>query len=45
MAGALEWAPAREVVAGQVAADVVDGEPQATGEQVGTEAGDGNVGV
>jgi hypothetical protein len=44
VAGPIQWAPAREVVAGQIAADVVDGDPQTAGEQVGTEAGGGNVG-
>jgi hypothetical protein len=44
VAGSIERAPACEVVAGQIAADVLDGDPQTTGEQVGAEAGDGNVG-
>jgi hypothetical protein len=44
VAGPIQGAPAREVVAGQIAPDVHDGDAQTTGEQVGTEAGDGSVG-
>lgn len=44
MAGPVERAPARKVAAGQITADVLDGDPQTTGVQVGAEAGGGNVG-
>jgi hypothetical protein len=43
MAGPVERAPARKVAAGQIAADVLDGDPQTTDVQVGAESGGGNV--
>ena len=44
MAGPVERAPAGEIVPGQLSAHVINGDAEAAGEQIGAEAGNGNLG-